>query len=553
MDVTGRFRVRLIKAGEYRYVFLSVLFVTLIATAVPVNAQFGELIAFQSPGNTTYYLDADAGNDENPGTRPRQAWRTLSRINTSRFAPGDRILIKAGTTYHGKLWPKGTGIPGRPITIDRFGDGPPPVIHGDGDASATILLDNVNAWHIKNLELTNTGDQPETFRYAISILIDGIGDAGDFHLANLHIHDVNGSDEPGFGEGAAILLRNRGVNTRFDGVTIEHCTIDNTHRNGIVIDGGDAEPGAQANIKVVIHDNVITGVGGDGIRLVGCEYPVVEYNRIEQAGQSGEGRAGGISLINCRNGIVQFNEVIGTRGPRNAALRVGPGCMENTLQFNFTRDNRGPMAQLSADIASTGSVGKRLSNIGTVVRYNISQNDGGGFKLIGPVRDARCYNNTIFCGPDRRVEWVRLDARRDMAPAQTLIANNLFYVQKGQASILFDETTDIMLRHNAYFGMEAIPASDPNPITADPMLPQPGRAETRDEAITDYQPLPDSPLAGAGVRVDGHGRLDFAGRSVPPVAEVDIGAIQITSDNGDEARPNVPPAPDKPEQSAGER
>ena len=82
--------------------------------ASPVRAQFGELVAFESPGNTTYYLDPDAGDDENHGTRPEFAWKTLARVNTSRFAPGDKILIKTGATFHGKLWPKGTGIPGRP-------------------------------------------------------------------------------------------------------------------------------------------------------------------------------------------------------------------------------------------------------------------------------------------------------------------------------------------------------------------------------------------------------------------------------------------------------
>ena len=37
-----------------------------------------------------------------------------------------------------------------------------------------------SAWHVKNLELTNTGDKPEVFRYGLSIVVEDTGVAGDF-------------------------------------------------------------------------------------------------------------------------------------------------------------------------------------------------------------------------------------------------------------------------------------------------------------------------------------------------------------------------------------
>ena len=41
------------------------------------------------------------------------------------FLPGDHILFSAGCRWNGKLHPKGSGIAGNLIVIDRYGDGAP--------------------------------------------------------------------------------------------------------------------------------------------------------------------------------------------------------------------------------------------------------------------------------------------------------------------------------------------------------------------------------------------------------------------------------------------
>lgn len=532
---TGKVSVR----GAAAVIVWCVLAACLIHS--PARAQFGELIAFESPGNTTYYLDANNGDDENRGTRPEFAWETLARVNTSRFAPGDSILIKAGTTYEGKLWPKGTGIPGRPITIDSYGDGPPPAIHAEGKASATLLLENTSAWHIKNLELTNTGEQPEAFRYGLSILIEDTGDAGDFQLSNLHVHGVNGTDEPGIGGGAAIIFSNRGaaVPTRFDGVLIEDCTVGDSGRNGIVIDGGSTDRTRRhGNVNVVIRENTVKDVGGDGIKLSGCGYAVVEYNTITGTGRAESGAAGGIALQGCDNAVVQFNEVGWTMGRDSAALRCGENSRENTFQFNFSHDNAGPMVRIVGEtpgvpgplgVPGPGPSGTDAGNTQTAVRYNVSQDDGGAFHLAGPVREARLYNNTIYTGPQSQTVAVRLVGRRG-TPKATTLANNVFHT-RGAASLELGPDPDARFLHNAYFGNCQRPDGEDNPITADPRLTEPGRGLSRTEGVDGYQTLADSPLRGAGVRLTGHGRHDFWANPIPAGAAIDVGAYQAPSDN----------------------
>jgi hypothetical protein len=536
---------------------LCVLAVCLIDTHA--RAQFGELIAFESPGNTTYYLDPDNGDDENRGTRPESAWKTLARVNTSRFAPGDKILLKAGATFHGKLWPKGTGIQGRPITIDSYGDGPPPAIHGDGEASATLLLENTNAWHIRNLELTNTGEQPEAFRYGISILIEDTGDAGDFVLRNLHVHGVNGTEESGLGEGAAISFSNRGTNvpTRFDGILIESCTVGDSGRNGIVIDSGSTDRARWlANLNVVIRENTIQNIRGDGIKLTGCDYAMVEYNTVaggydnvnendtapKAVGTRETADAAGIALQHCDNTLVQFNEVGGVTGAAGAAIRCGENSRANTFQFNFTHDNGGPMVRIIGD-APTAPVpgnpgGISAGNTQTTVRYNISQCDGGAFHLLGPVNEARLYNNTVYTGPESRTVAVRL-ADRGGAPKAVTLANNVFFTQ-GTATLDLGPEPDVSLLHNAYAGDCQRPENEENPVTIDLLLADPGKGISRTEGLECYQTLENSPLRGSGVRLTGHGRYDFWANPISAGAKIDIGAYQAPSDNAATPAQNTP-------------
>jgi len=41
-------------------------------------------------------VDATNGNDRNNGTSPSTPWKTIAKVNASRFYPGNQILIKRG-------------------------------------------------------------------------------------------------------------------------------------------------------------------------------------------------------------------------------------------------------------------------------------------------------------------------------------------------------------------------------------------------------------------------------------------------------------------------
>ena len=89
-------------------------------------------------------------------------WKSVEALN--------RLLLRAGCRWTGTLQPKGSGAEGKPIVLDRFGEGPLPSIDGAG-GEAALLLRNQEFWEIANLELTNDADEP---RCAISTFPDSI-------------------------------------------------------------------------------------------------------------------------------------------------------------------------------------------------------------------------------------------------------------------------------------------------------------------------------------------------------------------------------------------
>lgn len=51
----------------------------------------------------TYYVDATNGDDLGMGISQSAPWKTISKVNNSRFQPGDFILFKRGETWREQL------------------------------------------------------------------------------------------------------------------------------------------------------------------------------------------------------------------------------------------------------------------------------------------------------------------------------------------------------------------------------------------------------------------------------------------------------------------
>ena len=45
---------------------------------------------------TTYYMSSSSGNDSNSGKSTSSPWKSLDKINSTKFYPGDKILFQKG-------------------------------------------------------------------------------------------------------------------------------------------------------------------------------------------------------------------------------------------------------------------------------------------------------------------------------------------------------------------------------------------------------------------------------------------------------------------------
>lgn len=414
------------------------------------------LVSCTSSG--TYYIDSENGDDKNTGKTPNQAWASLEKVNTTIFQPGDQILFKAGSEWNGQLEFKGSGSADAHIKVNKYGEGKNPAIHGQGEKRHTLLLHNVEYWEVRNLEVTNTGPERAINRNGVLVSAKDFGDCHHIILDSLEVHHVNGSLVKKDGPGSAIFWANSGdsIKTRFVDLQITNCHIHHSGRNGIFSRGYSHRDNWHPSLGVVIRNNLLEHIPGDGIVPIACDGALIEYNVMRDSPDilSHEEAAAGIWPWSCDNTIIQFNEVSGHKAKWDGQGFDSDWNSQNTIiQYNYSHDNYGGFVL----VCSSGSIQGTPRNVGTkntIIRFNVSINDGirpypterrGWFSptmhISGPVENTKIYNN-IFIIPQKPAldidkTIIEMDNWGGPWPIDTWLANNIFYV---------DNTADFALK-----------------------------------------------------------------------------------------------------------
>ena len=490
-----------------------------------------------------YYIDSENGDDSNPGTSPNEPWQSLDPVNAQTFFPGDRIFFKAGTTYTGQLKPQGSGSAAKPIIIDMYGEGTKPRIDGEGDVLDTLLLENVEYWEVNNLEITNLGPTRVNWRTGVRVSANGSGTLHHIHLKNLYVHDVNGSLDKST-EGCGIFWECKGTElSRFDDLLIQDCHVVRTDRNGIC--GRSTFTDHSSNwfpsLNVVIRGNLLEDIGGDCIKPWGCDGCLVEFNTVHGGRQRCEDYAAGIWPWSCDDTVIQFNEVSHVKGTKDGqGFDSDYNCQNSLFQYNYSHDNDGGFILICGPSPSSSNIG----TLGTVVRYNISQDDAERTFHIsgGGVQNTLIYNNVIYVEPALDIPLV-LFGSWDGWPDDSQFYNNIFYADgtlryayalsrndDGTYNYAsgFGSATNIVFSNNVYYGNHVDPPYDPNAITADPMLDAPGSGADGTDTLTGYMLTTGSPCIDAGVYIPDNGGFDFWQNPLPDMSVPDVGAHQYS-------------------------
>jgi len=369
----------------------------------------------------SYYV-SNSGNDSNLGKTPETAWKTIKKVNNSKFLPGDLILLKAGNSFDGPLNISNSGTSKSPITISKYGNGGKPIINGDhpnaiwsavightGVYESSIDAPSIQKLYDKNNNLYKKkvrGEEPlDTWLNSFSA-----GDWGfTYSPEKIYLRTLDGSFPT-----QMRLIEWSTVRIQYgsDYVTVDNVDVRNGHI-GIVADGGDnfvikncniqdmwsmgiyCVPYSNAAFNGEIAHNTITRTGWTSVYFFQVHNSWIHHNTLSYAQDTILGIAimgkelCGVGLERGQNNLVEYNYI----------SYMGDACFDYYYEVNtVVRYNKGFHTRAGAYPMGTGL--KLYYNV-----FNLSGVWGGiGAQHIydsklSPAPDSganEIYNNTVY-------------------------------------------------------------------------------------------------------------------------------------------------------------
>lgn len=491
----------------------------------------------------TYYVDP-AGNDALGGTSTATAWKTLARAsngplnNGGSYAAGDQIQLIRGGIWSGQLAPKGSGASGNPVKITSYGTGNLPILNGGGVSRATLVLSNSEFWEISDLEITNAGAEQANI-FGVLILATDVGQMDHVYLDNLFVHNVTGLLSTSLTAGVCFKVEGSATPTWFNDIRVTNCDLFQVDRSGIITHSSWQARGANyyPMTNVVISGNYVDSPGGDGIVPRTSIGAIVENNTVRNAASKVAGHNAGFWAFNCDNTDIRYNEAFLTQ--KLSGNNDGQGFdldyqQDGTIiQYNYSHDNVGGFLLIATDGGASGFT------TNCIARYNISQGDLTRIvHATGPSNGNKIYNNTLFVKAGAATKIFEATTWGGWA-SNLAFTNNVIYNQ-GTGGYTFGSATNVSFDHNLFFG--AHPASEPADaakLTSDPLFLAVGTGLSGRLTVGGYKLRSGSPALASGVLIAGNGGADYWGNAVSSSGAPNRGAYNgaglsgVLSDNFD--------------------
>lgn len=460
---------------------------------------------------------------------------------------------------------------------------------GKGYVSSSILLYDTEYIEIQNIEIVNKAPRIETAynaadtmaRTGVAAVAQDKGTIDHIYLKNLNIHDVIGNVYqkhmnnggiyftvymphdavlgPATGSDSDkkrdFLSSETGI-PRYNDVLIDSCSVANTNRWGIAV-GYSALWGKFQSVaisdetireygssNVRIQNNYVKDAGGDGITLMYCDRPIVQYNVSDGIGRqmhtgaylpsvdSGQRFSAAIWPWKCKDAVFQYNEAFDTQninGENGDGQAWDADSGDGTVyQYNYSHNNGGGCLMVCLGEAYR-----------TTFRYNISQNDLKGALCIFSSPMTHLYNNVFY------IEEGHSIYRNGKTGGAATLENNIFYYEGDEpAEENWTEGNNKTYSNNLFYNFKNTP-EDPAKIIVnrgEKVFRSPGNAPTSTTGTVNlhenpkgksvfngYQLADNSPAIGKGKVInDLHGmdmcEKDFFGNAISETETPDIGA-----------------------------
>jgi len=492
---------------------------TFILISIFVVTNFGQSLS--------YYIDSQGGNDSNTGHTTGNAWKSLTKVNSITFQAGDQILLKSGSSWTGQYTLKGTGTMASPIVMDIYGGTVKPKIDAQGAAGDVLYLNSVEYWEVNNIELTNDA-AAAGIRRGLHMDNSKNGIVNHIFLKNLWIHNIKGTVGADAADAdkrtAGICIEGTTANTRFDSVLISGCSIDSVDETGLIVNNtashSDYPMSSTWNLirftNLHIINNIIHDIAKNAMIIRLDDHGIIEHNTCYNTATSTTGNT--MFTVSCNGTTFQYNEGYQNMSTANDGSMYDADLrsMNVVFQYSYSHDNAHGLLWFYT--VSTDS--------GIICRYNISQNDQGN--LISAHSDflsAYIYNNIFYIGAS--VSPTIID---EYTGTMTYyFYNNIIYDNSTTASYNFKGTYGTFNHNVCYGNHPSDEFSDPNKITSDPLLLNPGSGTFGINSLGGYYISSGSPCIGKGVRLYNQCTSDFWGNPIAANAVIDIGAYQLST------------------------
>lgn len=532
------------KHNNYRYVLCCIVLIVFVLTPSICTA-------------ATYYVDATGGDDSRSGLSEPAAWKSISKVNNTQFAPGDTILFKRGETWRERLTVNSSGSSNSPITYGAYGSGDKPLLLGSeeligrqwthqgnniwrteiGHQARTVFFNKIHdgiAVNMSGFRQNESGRPDEKYEWRLNSSLGStfleIYSQGNPSVYYSSIEAEN-SDNVIYVDGDYIKLENldaRGtdggdflmgiIQVAGDHVEISHCYTSFSTVAGIYGNGSRWESDPAHHL--IVHDCEVvytSKVESQAITVGGDHCEIYRNNVHDNYGEAIDVWYG------ARHAEIYDNFVQNTNYYA-VGIYVDGGSNVNIYNNYVTKSAYG--------ISIADEVGTyNVSDI--TIHHNICNDNFVGIYIGEDVggdtgENIRVYNNTVYGSTSRAAVFkagFNVDVRNnifhdprtalDVENGNKVALNNNCYFSPnpGSSFIAYNGTSYSMA---AFADYKSATGQDSSSMTADPQL--------RDTAQKDFSLTPGSACIDAGTDI---GLVaDYAGTSVPQGAGVDIGAVE---------------------------
>lgn len=352
-----------------------------------------------------FYISS-SGSDEASGRSPRSAWKSIEKVNSMDFSPGDEILFEGGEVFEGSLKfdIHDSGNRDEPVSVSSYGKGRATI---RSDREHGLYAHNTSGFVVKDLIFSGPGAH-------VDQQVNGIYFYTDMDTVKPEFIRIDHVEVSGYRWDGIRIYGEKNGSSGFRDIRITHAEVHDNGDKGISV-GGPQPPGDWGHKNVYIgYCRVFNirgisgkkGHSGNGIIVSSVDTALIEYSTAFNNGEFSDdpetGGPIGIWYWDTRNGIIQhcesFRNKTGNRAD-GGGFDLDGGCVNCIMQYNYSHDNHG---------AGYGIYQYRNARefVNNVVRYNISVNDGlnnhhGGINLwstnsSGGMRNTQIYHNTII-------------------------------------------------------------------------------------------------------------------------------------------------------------